>query len=779
MANINEPIPNLIGGVSQQSPSTRLSSQAEEQINGMSSVSQGLTKRMPTEFIAELMDAPAVEPYQYLISRDSEEKYIAMFSDTVRVFDLDGVEQTVTVETGALPYLTGDRSSYKALTMKDTVLLLNTAQKVSSNFNLPSTVDPTRGLFVVGVNYGVEYKVRRDGVEIVTHTTGDSGVATSVSTDEVAQAIYDDLVAEADARFAYELQDNQILITQISGTEVEWDFSDSFGDTYATLVKDEMEDLTGLPAVYWHGEKVAITGSAEDEGATLYLEYQADAGSGYGTGAWVEVAAEETFSGFLNTTMPCALTRNNDGTFTFDTVDWEDRTAGDADSAPMPSFVDTTINDAYVDRNRLCLVHEGGVVMSRARYPFAFFRKTAATVVDDDPIDIEPSGSEVANLRSAVAHRKQVLLFGDLRQYAIDTDNLLAGAPPAILPISSYSTEEESVQATGGQLIYFTSGNGTSVNVHEMSIVSDQLQAEANSVTKHIASYIPTGVRNMALTTNADVMLVSSEGEADALFVYNYYWRGSEKLQSSWSKWKLPAGTEVKYVGFIQDTAYLVLGHSGKYYLEKMDIAEGRTDDGVDFIYHADRRVDDSKCTVTYDVGSLSTTIELPYTPTEDIFVVSTGGDRNAGVEASISNITGNTITVVGDWSAAEFFVGEAYEFLYDFTKPTLKTQASNGAGATITGGRLQIDRFTLTYSQTGYFDVTVSAPGKSEYNYVFNAAVLGETVLGAPRIEEGDFSFRVKEQAKNAKITIRSKSFMPCSFTSAGWSGRFKRRTR
>ncbi len=779
MANINEPIPNLIGGVSQQAPSTRLSSQAEEQLNGMSSVAQGLTKRMPTEYIAELMDDPAVDPYVYLINRDSDEKYIALFSDTVRVFDLAGVEQTVNIQTAALLYLNGDRDSYKALTMKDTVLLVNTSQKVASNFNFVSPGNPTRGLFVTGANYGVEYKVRRDGVEVVTHTTGDTGVATSVSTDEVAQALYDALVAEADARFTYELQDNQILIEQISGDTVEWAFSDSFGDTYATLVKPEMENLSDLPAVYWHGEKVAITGSAADEGNTIYLQFEADAGTGYGEGAWVEVAKDETFTGMLSATMPCSLTREADGTFTFDVVDWEEREAGDSDTAPLPSFVNSYITDAYVDRNRLCFVHQSGVVMSRSRYPFAFFRKTASTVVDDDPIDVEPSGSDVANLRSAVAHRKVITFFGELRQYVIDVDYLLAGEPPAMLPLSSYSSDERSLQVAGGQLVYFTSGNGTSVNIHELVITGESLQAEATSVTKHVASYIPTGARAMALTTNADVMLMLTDGEPGSMFVYNYYWRGPEKVQSSWSKWTFTTGTEIKYVGFVQDTAYMVLSKAGKMYLESLNIAEGRVDDGVEFVYRIDRRVTDSQCTAVYDDVALTTAITLPYTPSANAIVVSTGGDRNPGTQATVSSVTGNTLTVLGDWSATEFFAGEPYEFLYDFSELTLKTRASNGAGATMTGGRLQVDTMTLLYNDTGYFKVDVTAPGKGTYSYVFSGAVLGETVLGLPRIEAGEFAFRVKEQAKNAKITISNNSFMPCSFTSAGWSGRFKRRSR
>ena len=54
MPLINHSIPNLINGVSQQSESLRLGSQAESQVNGLASVVEGLKKRTPTEFVKRI-----------------------------------------------------------------------------------------------------------------------------------------------------------------------------------------------------------------------------------------------------------------------------------------------------------------------------------------------------------------------------------------------------------------------------------------------------------------------------------------------------------------------------------------------------------------------------------------------------------------------------------------------------------------------------------------------------------------------------------------------------
>ncbi len=54
MALVSRTIPNLVQGVSQQPEVLRLSSQANVQENGFSSVVEGLKKRPPTNHLAKL-----------------------------------------------------------------------------------------------------------------------------------------------------------------------------------------------------------------------------------------------------------------------------------------------------------------------------------------------------------------------------------------------------------------------------------------------------------------------------------------------------------------------------------------------------------------------------------------------------------------------------------------------------------------------------------------------------------------------------------------------------
>lgn len=97
MGRISQDIPNLFNGISQQSPSLRLPSQGETEVNGYSSLVEGLQKRPPVNHVAKLQAALSNEnAYVHFINRDSTERYVVILADTgIRVFDLTGSEQSV------------------------------------------------------------------------------------------------------------------------------------------------------------------------------------------------------------------------------------------------------------------------------------------------------------------------------------------------------------------------------------------------------------------------------------------------------------------------------------------------------------------------------------------------------------------------------------------------------------------------------------------------------------------------------------------------------------
>ena len=105
-------IPNLIQGVSQQPDAQRDPSQASIQINGMSSIAEGLRKRDSSRTIARVSETLFGDAAIHTIQRDADEKYIAVVrTNAINLFDLDGVAQTVNTAAGAFNYFNDPRAN--------------------------------------------------------------------------------------------------------------------------------------------------------------------------------------------------------------------------------------------------------------------------------------------------------------------------------------------------------------------------------------------------------------------------------------------------------------------------------------------------------------------------------------------------------------------------------------------------------------------------------------------------------------------------------------------
>jgi len=128
MALVSRTIPNLVQGVSQQPEVLRLNSQASEQINGFSSVVEGLKKRPPTDYVAKLSGTAFNNAYIHTINRDTSERYILVLRNgAINVYDINGTAKTVVTQTNALNYLTSanPRQDFVSITVADYTFIVN------------------------------------------------------------------------------------------------------------------------------------------------------------------------------------------------------------------------------------------------------------------------------------------------------------------------------------------------------------------------------------------------------------------------------------------------------------------------------------------------------------------------------------------------------------------------------------------------------------------------------------------------------------------------------
>ena len=784
MPLLSEQLPNLMNGVSQQTPALRLSSQASHQVNGYSSVVEGVNKRLPTKHVAEVIAGQAGDAYVHTINRDTNERYIVMvFDGSIKVFDMAGNEKPVSYPHGN-GYITGidPNADIRAVTVADHTFILNTSVTVQEDtYRSPAPVSEGM-VFIEAVNYDTTYEVEVDGVVVATHTTADAyGTNPKVSIEDVVDDLQTQIKAALSSDYSVVARSPIIYVRRDDGTAMTLEVTDTNGNTMSSVIKDNVQRFTDLPTTAKHGFRVKVSGDEGSAADDYWLQFEVSLGVGFGEGLWVETIAPDTPTDISRITMPHVLVRQSDGSFTFERVDWGQRVVGDEDSSPWPSFVGHKINDIYIDRKRLCFLSDTNVSMSCADDLFNFFRKTVVQLLDDGPINVSAVGSKVSVLQYAVPFNKTVVIFSDQTQFVISDEALLASVPPAVREITAYEIDRGAKPVAVGKSVYFGVRRGNYSSLMEYYVIPETEATDASDVTKHVPTYIPKDMFKLAASTTADVVLMLSRVHPNRIYVYKYYWQQQQKLQSAPSYFELRQGAKILNVDFIGETAFLLVQYPDGVCIESLDFADGVLDDGQDFVTRLDRRVIEDQCIVSYDPAADRTSYTLPYVPTNAVTVVSRPSE-NAPAYTSLNkaNVIGRVVTVFGDQTGVPVYIGEPYTFEYVFSPPTIKTQSQTGGAASVAAGRLQLTSWYIRYANSGYFRVEVTPKNRQTYNYVFSGKTLGTSSAKLGRIEltDGVFSFPVRAKGDSVEIKVINDSFLPCYLTGAEWEGRYERRT-
>lgn len=774
MGRVSQSIPNLFNGVSQQAPNIRLTSQGQEQINGYSSIADGLKKRPPTEHIAKLQVVPTSDNvFIHFINRDATERYIVLIVDgTLKVWDLAGNAKTVNVIDSASNYLAGvtdARNDYAMVTVADTTFIINKKKKVLSTGSAASLSNEAWVWVKRGV-VSTTYSVTLDGTNTYSYSTGASG---NVGSDVVAQNL---TTAINGGPYTATQYGSSIHITYANPFTMR--VSDGYGEQGMIGFMRETARITDLPPQCVHGYKVEITNDP-DTSDSYYMEFVAEAGSGVGTGHWEECRYWGEGDHSLDaTTMPIILQRQTDGTFNLQKCTWASREAGDSDTAPLPSFVDNYISDVFFYRNRLGFTADENTIMSEAGEYFNFFRKTATELLDSDPIDVAIAHTKVSDVRYVLPWNESLMLFSDQNQFVLSHEEVMSPESVSIDVASEFPIQATVRPVGAGANLYFASPRGDFTAIREYFVNQNNETKDASDVTAHCPKYIPKNAYILTASTAEDALFVASLDDTDTLYIYKWYWRGEEKLQSSWSKWTFGTDATLYGLGIIDTTLYLCLKRTDGIYLEKIMLQSGVLDGNLNFSIHLDR-----KCEVTgvYDGGNDWTTWTLPYEDASTDFLVIRGPDFGQQEGNSVTNTTrpsNTTIRVSGDFSAGECWVGRKYTHEYTFSTIFVR----DGDGQAIVSGRLQLLKLYVSFANSGYFYMTVTpgAQNAYEYDYGHNLKVgTPEAVIGQAYIATGKFDVPIMAKSDNVIIKIINDSYFPSAVQSAEWEGNHVMLTR
>lgn len=801
------PVPNMISGVSQQAPSLRYSSQANEQINCQSSIIEGLTKRPPTKHIGILavsIDDDVDQTAVHLINRDESERYVVMIRGDIPAIDvagfppyeplsvhgIDGTEYSVVYDADTKAYLdcADPSKSIKLLTIADYTFVVNTT-KTAAMDTTKTTVRNTEALVtVVAGNYNSDYSVTLNGTTYTYTTSGTD--SNTLKTTAIADGLRSYLQGgggyTAPAGITVSRIGSTLWIRRSDTTDFDISYTDSQSQKAMTLVKGEAATFTDLPTNAPDGFKVKITGDPESVEDEYWVAFRTTDGSQFGVGVWEESFGPDQTYKFNLTTMPHILVREPDGSggiqFRLKKGEWSDKTVGDATTNPPPSFVGNTITDLFFFKNRLGFISGiDKVTMTETGRYGNFWRTTVVTIVDSEPIDIAVSHTRVSKLQAAVPHNGRLLLFSPTAQFSLgSTGEVLSPSTVSVTQTTEFEADLRARPVATGRSVMFAQQRADFAGIREyIQLATNDVSYDALDVTANVNSYLKNRVLDIDVSTIASMAVVRTEfpkaedSDPATLYIYKYFINGNEKVQSAWSKWTFPGAVKVLGAGWIDSDLYLVMQRASGLMLEVINVQDvmAESDDQV----YLDRLAQGNDLTVTYDASSGRTDIVVPYVCDLTRLRVIVDGRQVVWVTKASSAVS-STVDVRGDLTGSTIHVGEWYPMRYEFGTPFLRAE-----NRIISSGRVGLTYGRMTYDSSAYFVVKVTPKNRNTYAYEFDSGkIQSGIVLDAPlSLESGDFRFPVHAKNNEVVIAVENDTHAPCRLMSAEFEANFVTRSR
>lgn len=815
-------LPNLLNGVSTQATSLRLLTQGEEQVNGYSTLTNGLLKR-PQSLLLKNMGtvANATTAYTHLINRDAVERYYVMITNgDLKVFDLAGNEKVVNFPNGKA-YLTNasPRSGFSAVTVADYTFVVNRSITAAMSTARTPTRNPEALVNVLAGNYAKNYRIFVNGAEVARYLTPDGASddtnpdsaekarvrkeVQSIGTNYIASAlawganvagttVNGHFVSDGDPSLT-ESGDGQAFSNLANSLSAAWevwkldsavhlhnngtDFTvrveDGFNGNAMKVVKKKAQRFTDLPLKAPDGFHCEITGESSNNFDNYYVKFEASQNTSLMEGVWKETIAQNSLYQLDSSTMPHVLVRESGGSFTFKRATWNDRIVGDDNSSPIPSFIGQTVNDVFYHRGRLGIIAGENVVMSASSDVFNFWRKTVTAVLDTDPIDIGSSFPKVSVFKHAQSYNGDLLLFSEGLQARLTGGDILTPKTAAMKLLGEFSVDTTVKPVSNGSFMYWTAKDNNRTIIREMFLDETgtiQPPLEANS---HCPEYLPKNVFKIASSTDLNMLVTVSSDQPTRLYVYKYYWSGREKPQSSWSYWDI--GKQIISADFVDTDMYVLIQDGTDTRLLKIPCQVNAYDTGMTFSILLDQRVTLSGG--GYDIGTNRTSYTVPYTVPANMEAWSgyaASGAVKPGRKFVVDSHVGTTLRLVGDTRLETVYAGIPYTFRYRFSPFYIRVDSGNGSSLVATEGRTQVLRVRLTYAKSVYFTVQVGHETRSTVTYTVNDHVMDDPLLSTTTItpEDGDYSFPVKAENDKCWIDILNSQAVPQSIVSAEWVG-------
>jgi len=311
----------------------------------------------------------------------------------------------------------------------------------------------------------------------------------------------------------------------------------------------------------------------------------------FGEGVWEEVAAPGIEVELDDDTMPLQLkfvpagsyainggaSRSyTNGVFQFTYPDWGLRDVGDDITNSAPSFVGNPIQKMMFFRNRIAMLSDENVILSRTNDYLNFWVKTAMAISNADPIDLQSSSTFPTKLYDAVEAPAGLVLFSANEQFLLSSgaEALLTPETAKVSYLSSYAFNPDTIPFSLGTTIGFINSTAKNGRFYEMANVNARDEPTVAEQSKVIGKLFPSNITLATSSTENDLMLFGIDSTlhtaSNEVWGYKWFESGQKRVQNAWFRWTLP--NNVVYHIILDDVYYCVLNTGSTYTFEKFDI---------------------------------------------------------------------------------------------------------------------------------------------------------------------------------------------------------------
>ena len=545
-------------------------------------------------------------------------------------------------------------------------------------------------------------------------------------------------------------------------------------DTVTGTVTGEVNTIAELPATPSTGDIYiirGISGAADDyviswDGST-----------------WKETIQPGMKYKFDASTMPHRLVRTGTNAFKFEPIPWANRTTGVTTLEVVPSFVGKTISNLFFHKNRLGFTSSDNVILGQPNQLYNFWRVSALTLTDADPIDLTASSLRDVNLFAVQPLTQGLLLFSTREQFLMTAgnDGVLTPSTAAIRSISTYEMYQVFDPLFVNDKIFFASEASGYTRVLSMQPRGENNSPIFNDIGKPVSSYIPSGI-NRAISSNQNQFIALYDNSKSNAYFYRFYNEEGEVELKSWFRWDFPG--KLLGIFFEQDQIFAAVSANDKVYLLLANIQTSLTASTIqtpkgNIFINPSLDYAQKPVSVAYNKNTKLSTITVASVDPNNsewkpIVIEAYNGSTANGTFWECTKVTDTTYTVNANVTGITTL---QFGFTYPYEINLPRTYYRSGDQADFTAS-LTVSRMNFALGRTGSVSFEVKPTGSANYLGVGEVDTANYYLLDtSPIDDERFFAVPIHQKNHNFEIRLSSDSPYPVSLLSMAWEGHYSPR--